>query len=171
MIGEVVKIGRIGRTHGFKGELKINLEDAYHQDALASKSLLVAIGGQYIPHFIQYLRGTTNMLLKLEEVNDKETASVFQQKDIYLPIHQVTAVAEEEEDSLADWIGLTIVDENLGVIGTITDVFDLPQQFLAEVSYHANTVMIPLHEDLILAVDLEKREILMDLPEGLLELE
>jgi 16S rRNA processing protein RimM len=171
MIGEVVKIGRIGRTHGFKGELKISVEEAYQQDALACKSLLVAIGGQYIPHFVQYLRGTTNMLLKLEEVNDKEAASVFQQKDLYLRANQVTVAPEEEEDSLADWIGLTIVDEHLGVIGPITDVFDLPQQFLAEVSYQAKTVMIPLHEDLILAVDPEKGEILMDLPEGLLELE
>jgi 16S rRNA processing protein RimM len=47
---------------------------------------------------------------------------------------------------------------------------DLPQHYLAEVSYQGKPVYIPMHPDLILEVQLDTRRVVMQLPEGLLEL-
>jgi ribosomal 30S subunit maturation factor RimM len=48
MVGQMsttfVKVGRIGKTHGLKGELKITIDDPYFDDLMGVDSLLVAVG-------------------------------------------------------------------------------------------------------------------------------
>ena len=53
-------------------------------------------------------------------------------------------------------------------VGEITDFIDIPNNPCIEVETENGAVMIPLHEDLILSVDPTNREIIMQIPEGLL---
>ena len=53
-------------------------------------------------------------------------------------------------------------------VGEITDFIDIPNNPCIEVETENGAVMIPLHEDLILSVDPENRELIMEVPEGLL---
>lgn len=167
----LVKVGRLGRAHGLKGEIKIKIEDAYFDDLLESESLLIEISGQHIPYFVEAWR-SGGTLVKLEDVDEKEAASLLQQKDIYLPKDQLpeTEVPSDEGTPYDHWVGWTIEEEEKGIIGTIAGVVDLPQHYLAEVDYHGKLVMIPLHEDLIQQADTQAKRITMSLPEGLLEL-
>lgn len=169
MSATFVKVGHIGKSHGLKGELKITVEDAYFDDLVDIDSLLVAVGGQYVPYFVEYLRGDS--LLKLEEVDTREAAALLQHKDVYLPADRVTAIPVAPETTpYEDWIGYTIVDEEWGEVGIINGIMDLPQHYLAEVNHQGKAVYIPLHPDLIIAVDAAQKAVLMLLPEGLLEL-
>lgn len=164
-----IKVGRIGRVHGFKGELKFNADEEYLEDIIHAKSFLIHLGGQYIPYFVEYLRKSS--LLKLEAVDDKEIAQLLQHKEVFLPASVIREAVEEVSDNpYADWIGYKIVDEERGELGEISEVIDLPQHYLAEIEYEGKTVAIPLHEDLILGLDPEGKAVLMQLPEGLLDL-
>ncbi|MEL6832529.1 MAG: ribosome maturation factor RimM [Bacteroidota bacterium] len=167
----LVKVGRLGKTHGLQGELKVSLEDQYFDEVVELDSLLVNIGGQPIPYFVEAWRSGGN-LVKLEEVDSKESAALLQQKDLMVAENQVSAVSEAPEgitpfDSYINW---TIEDATIGLIGTINSIVDLPQHYLAEVAHAGKVVMIPLHEDLISTVDDKQQKILMELPEGLLDL-
>ncbi len=53
-------------------------------------------------------------------------------------------------------------------VGEITDFMDIPNNPCLELETINGAVIIPLHEDLILGLDPENREIIMDIPEGLL---
>ena len=53
-------------------------------------------------------------------------------------------------------------------VGEITDFIDIPNNPCIEVETENGAVMIPLHEDLSLSVDPTNREIIMQIPEGLL---
>jgi len=53
-------------------------------------------------------------------------------------------------------------------VGEITDFIDIPNNPCIEVETENGAVMIPLHEDLIISVDPENRELIMEVPEGLL---
>lgn len=167
----LVKVGRLGKAHGLKGEIKVKIEDAFFDDLVSSDSLLIEISGQYIPYFVDAWR-SDGALLKLEEVDDKEAAFLLQQKDIYLPEDKISEpdTPTDEGTPFDHWINWTIQDSEIGKVGQIDDVVDLPQHYLAEVNINGNTVMIPLHEDLIESVDEKAKLITMNLPEGLLEL-
>lgn len=169
MSDNFIKVGRIGKVHGFKGELKFSVETEYLEDILKAGSFLVHLGGQYIPYFITYLRKSS--LLKLEEVDDKEIAQLLQQKDVFLPSSAISEIVEEEADNpYEDWIGYKIIEEEAGELGTIKSIMDLPEHYLAEISYEGKTVAIPLHDDLIIGIDDTNKAVLMQLPDGLLDL-
>lgn len=55
-------------------------------------------------------------------------------------------------------------------MGEILEVKEYPQQFLATVNYKETEVLIPLNEAFILEIDMDKKVVKFDLPEGLLEL-
>lgn len=63
-----------------------------------------------------------------------------------------------------------LVDQNAGEIGHITEVLEMPQQEMAAVQYQGREVLIPLNEQFIIEVDHATQKVLMDLPEGLLNL-
>lgn len=167
----IVKVGRLGRSHGLLGEIKVRIEDQYLDDVLSADSLLVEISGQHIPYFVEAWR-SGGALLKLEEVDNKETATLLQHKDIYFPEHQLSQASSPVEDTTPydQWISWTIYDVEMGQIGTISGIVDLPEHYLAEVEYQGKIVMIPLHKNLITKSTVAKKELWMDLPAGLLEL-
>lgn len=171
MKDENTKVGRIGRPHGLRGELKVSIDDLYFEDVVQQESLLIAVGSQYIPHFVEAWRSGGN-LVKLEEIDDKESAQMLQQRDIYLPAHLLTIKAEDipADNPFEQYLGYLVYETEIGPIGKIQEIIDLPEHYLAEVNYKDKAIMIPLHTDLIEAVDETNQVLLMDLPEGLFEL-
>ncbi len=166
----LTKIGRIGKTHGVRGELKISIEDRYMEDAFSAQSIIMKLGGQPLPYFIERLRGETTLLLKLEGIDDKETASALHFLDVFLPSSSITSASDPKttKDIFLSWRGYAIIDETLGQIGVIDYVHELPEHYLAEVSNNSKTAVIPLHQDLVISVNNEKKEVVMALPEGIL---
>lgn len=168
---EMTKVGRMGRPHGLRGELKVSIEEIYFEDVVQQDSLLIAVGSQYVPHFVEAWRSGGN-LVKLEDIDDKEAAQMLQQREIYLPAHLLTISTEDipADNPFEQYLGYLISDTEFGPVGKINEIVDLPEHYLAEVSYQGKTIMIPLHADLIEGIDESKRVLLMDLPEGLFEL-
>lgn len=78
---------------------------------------------------------------------------------------------DTEDDDIEDDIDEDIDDGNIDLeeIGTIVEYYDIPGNPCIEVETKSGTVMIPLHEDLILSVDPEYKELIMTIPEGLLD--
>lgn len=166
-----VKIGKLGRAHGLHGEIKARIEDHLLDDALKADSLLVEISGQQIPYFVEAWR-SNGTIIKFEDVEDKEAATLLQHKDIYMAaglVSEDTPPADNGTpyDHLLGWI---ITDISEGTIGKILGIVDLPQHYLAEVEYEGKVVILPLHDDLIDKIDEKEQVIMMDLPSGLLKL-
>jgi 16S rRNA processing protein RimM len=63
-----------------------------------------------------------------------------------------------------------VTDKTTGPAGVITEVVEMPQQEMAFVLHHGREVLIPLNESLIISIDRENKTLLMDLPEGLLDM-
>ena len=78
--------------------------------------------------------------------------------------------AGEDEETAGDDEETVGDDEEMELyeVGEITDFIDIPNNPCIEVETENGAVMIPLHEDLILSVDPENRELIMEVPEGLL---
>jgi len=60
------------------------------------------------------------------------------------------------------------VETNLGSIGTVTEIQELPQGFILVVSTDSENFLIPLVEQWIVDFQAADRTITMQLPEGLL---
>lgn len=172
---ELVLIGKTNKTHGVDGTLRITVEDAFLDDFVAAEVVFIETGGQPAPFFIEDRWGGDPLYLKLEEIDSREAARPLTNKPLSLRREDISvpenSTAETVETSTyAKWVGYMLIDETLGEIGRIEEIIELPQQFLAGLSYKGQDIMIPLHPDLIVALSHPDKKVTMDLPEGLLEL-
>jgi 16S rRNA processing protein RimM len=163
---DLVTIGKTGRPHGLKGELKLWVEAEYEEDLLAAKAIF--IGGR--PYFPTELRASGGLLLKLEGIDTRESAQLLSGKSLELRAEDIADAEDTEGLTFLDLVGFELFDTELGRIGLIEDVLDMPQHYIAVVTYREKEVLVPLHENLIEAIDPEKATLTLNLPTGLFDL-
>ncbi len=169
---EVYKIGRLGKPHGVKGEISFNFNDDVF-DRVDADYLVLDIDGIMVPFFMEEYRfkGEETALITFEGITTQEKAQELTGTDVYFPYK--LADADEENLSWAQIVGFSLVDINTGKkVGTIKSVDDSTINILFEIETpDGKDSLIPASDDLIQGVDVEKREIEYDLPEGLMDLD
>jgi 16S rRNA processing protein RimM len=55
-------------------------------------------------------------------------------------------------------------------LGKILEVIEQPHQLLCRIEVQGKEALIPLHEETILKIDKKKQQVIVELPEGLLEI-
>ncbi len=173
---DYITIGHTQKAHGVEGELKLHIEAQYLEDFLKNERIFVDVKGKMIPYFIESVRGTNNLILKLEEVDDRDAAFMLQSRAVLLrkqdliPEHaRELEIEEEEELAFGHLTGWTLHDQTLGVIGVIDEILEMPQQEMAFLKWKGRDVLIPLNQGLIVEQNEAQKTVVMDLPEGLLD--
>lgn len=167
-----VEIGRLGKPHGVDGALKVFIEEPFWPSFQEAPVVFLELRGGKVPHFIGEIREANALLVVFDEVDTREAAVELAGKSVYLRSADILPSAGRNA-TMADYlqyVGYTIVDRVAGLVGVVEDVLELPQQYVAVVPYQGREVLIPLNDQLLLAVDEGARLLEMDLPEGLLEL-
>lgn len=170
---EYLKIGKIKKPHGLNGELKAMIDERFFEDVNAVEAFFVELGSGKAPYFIESLRGGNPLLLKFEDIDNKEDAALFTNKTIYLREEDVTLSEEAINDTGLEFshlVGFVLEVEELGQVGEILRVDEFPQQEMATVAYEGKELLVPLLEQWIVSVDKAQKIVVMDLPEGLLDI-
>jgi len=163
-------IGKIVSAFGLKGEL-ILLHHLGKKTSL--KGLEVLFIEQHkdemLPYFITSTRikSEDEIYLQLEGIDVKEKAKPVLQKQVWLTEEDFQKyVSKAAPISL---LGYRIINENEN-LGEILEVIEQPHQLLCRISINEKEALIPLHEETIRKVDKKKKEVHVDLPDGLLDI-
>ena len=165
---EVYKIGIIGKAHGVKGELSIQIDDDVF-DRVDAEYLVLKLDGIFVPFFMEEYRFKSDSvaLVKFEGVDTQERARELTGVEVYFP-RELAEQDEEAELSYAALVGYTLIDSNSGkAIGTIAYVDEQTINIMFELE---DGRLIPASEELIVDVDQKARTITLDIPEGILDL-
>ncbi len=165
---EVYKIGLIGKAHGVKGELSIQIDDDVF-DRVDAEYLVLKLDGIFVPFFMEEYRFKSDSvaLVKFEGVDTQERARELTGVEVYFP-RELAEQDEEAELSYAALVGYTLIDNNSGKpVGTIAYVDEQTINIMFELE---DGRLIPASEELIVDVDQKNRTITLDIPEGILEL-
>ena len=166
-----LSIGIVRKTHGVKGELKIQIEPPYLDDFFEASVLFLDIKGKQVPYFIEETRAGNDLIVKLEEVNTREAAQDLCNKTIFLREQDLAANPHQSQQSqYTDLIGFQMEDSELGTIGLIEDVVEYPQQWLAVLQYQEKEVLVPLNPHFVKQIDVPAKCVRVTLPAGLLTL-
>jgi 16S rRNA processing protein RimM len=163
-------IGYITKTKGLKGELQLFFEfDA--PDLLDLDVLFADMNGKMVPFFVSSYKLQTNNTgnFYFDDIDHIDKAQPLLRKKIYLPLTKMPD-RSEEDFHYNDLIGYMASDEVHGLLGEILEVNEYPQQFVATVSYKGTEILFPLNEDMIIEIDEELKTLLVELPEGLLDI-
>ncbi len=163
---EVYQIGRLGKTHGVRGEISFLFDDDVF-DRTDADYLILRVDGILVPFFIEEYRfkSDANAIMKFEGLDTQERARELTGCDVYFP----RSLAEGDDSiSWSVLVGFDILEAQSGkTIGRIASIDDSTLNILFCLD---DGRLIPASDDLITAIDQQARTITMHIPEGLLEL-
>lgn len=164
---DLIKVGFIIKTHGFEGHLKVAIDEAVSSSLKDIKFLFLDIESMRIPFRVTKMNVHNDyVLVKLEDINSKEDAQLFNGKHIFV---ERSKVKVEEESELYFLTGYMVTNDKKQ-IGIVKDIQEFPHQLMAIVQHGDQDIMIPLHDGFIVNIDQDNKTLELDLPEGLLDL-
>ena len=140
-------------------------------DRVEAEYLVLCVDGILVPFYMDDWRFKTGetALVKFTDIDTKEAASELTGCEVFFPKH----LSDREEDDLTwDEIkGFEVVDANHGNIGNVVSIDESTVNVIIEVeTAKGNIILVPANENLIKEVDPENRRIVVDLPDGLVDL-
>ena len=166
---EVIKIGKVTKTHGVSGELSCTfINDIFGEDD--APYLVADIDGIFVPFFIEEYRFKSDVtaLIKFEDIDDTDSAKLLLGRELYFPMKYLS---DEDVNNFGEGLVGYKIYSNKSLIGTVSAVDDTTANILFSIiTESGDEILIPATDDFVESIDENKREIIMSLPEGLLEI-
>lgn len=163
-------IGKIAAAHGVNGELVV-------KHALGKKTSLKGLQclfmearkGEFLPYFVQSARmkNDSEVFVQLEGVVSREQAQKLVSKDVWLTEEDFSLYAAKTAS--ISMLGFHIVSNGKD-IGEILEVIEQPHQVLCRIDLNGKEALIPVHQGSLVSLDQHNKQVVLDLPEGLLEI-
>ena len=168
---DTVVVGRIGRPHGVRGEVTVEVRTDDPDLRFVPGAVLrtdppergpITIAG------VHWHSGT--LLLRLEGVDSREAAEAVRNTELVVPVADLPEI--EDPDSYYDHqlVGLTARLPDDAVLGEVTAILHEAQDLLVVRRVEGGEVLIPFVSAIVPTVDLAGGFVVVDPPEGLLDL-
>jgi 16S rRNA processing protein RimM len=159
-------VGRIVRPHGIRGELIV---EPYSETIRSLEAgSVVFIKSPENPYTILALRNHRNrLILRIEGCEDREAAEGFRGTELQIPTPDTEPLPE---GVYYRWqiLGLTVKEDTGRLLGTVAEILETGANDVYIVrGDDTREILVPAIKDVILEVDLERGQILVQLPDGL----
>ena len=164
-------LGKIAKKFSFKGEVLVYLDTDEPELYENMESVFVEFNKNLVPFFIQNSSLHKNDFLRVqfEDVDSEEEADSIMNCEVYLPLSMLPKLSGNKF-YFHEVIGFEIEDKRLGVFGKIVSINDTSAQPLFEVINGNVEILIPMIDQFLVKIDRENKKVIMDLPEGLVEM-
>ena len=161
-------MGRIGKPMGVKGEVTVEVRTDDPDDRFADGAVLLTETGSLTVTSSRY-QGRY-LVVCFDGVTDRNRAEEL--RDTLLHVDRADLPALEDEDDFYDsqLVGLAAVLVDGTPLGTVDDVLHLPGGDVLSVRDEAREVLVPFVKAIVPTVDLAGGRVVVDPPEGLLDL-
>lgn len=167
---EYFKIGKLVAVYGLKGELLLKHTFGKKTSLKGLQAIFIEEKkNSFLPWFIETtkIKNEEEIYLKLEGVNTREASMKIVQKEIWIPESDFKKFASKTTPS--NLLGYTIINNNES-LGEILELIEQPHQLLCRLEIKGKEVLIPLHQESLQKVNHKKKEVVVKLPDGLLEI-
>jgi 16S rRNA processing protein RimM len=172
---DCIHAGKITRKWGFENELIIRLGNNMPQGFSLPDYIFVLLDNRLIPFGIKTLQhdGDRKFTVAFHDTSSAMREKLVQ-KEIYLFKEELSRAetekvlqAQEEEEML---IGYLVITTGQLEIGRVTQVMERVIQPLLVTDCNGKEGLIPFTPDIVKVIDHDKQTIVVELPDGLIEL-
>lgn len=170
-------VGHLSKPHGTRGEIYVwPLTD--HPESAFAPGVVLSLGGAAddspdpdlpplrVASARPHQRG---FLVVFGGVEDRNQAEVLKGRYLFRPIEDVEPLAEGEV-FYHQLLEMTVETVEGREVGRVVEVFEVGPSDLLEVHGPGGTVMVPYRPEIVVAVDVDESRIVIDPPDGLLDL-
>lgn len=164
-------LGKIVKKYSFKGELLIKLDTDEPESYANLESVFIDLRNTLIPFFIEssQLHKSELLRVKFEDIDTEADADSLIKSELYLPLEFLPKL-EGDKFYFHEIIGFEVEDVHFGKVGIIKGVNDSTSQSLFEIERDGIEILIPMNDHFIKKVDKINKKIIVDTPEGLIDL-
>jgi 16S rRNA processing protein RimM len=167
-------VGRIRRPHGVRGELFVQLITGEPDAIFAPGRRVFALPAAGPDAPVTELTVAASrpfkdgLLITFKEIGDRTAAEQWNGRHLSVPSSEL-APPKEGELFLHELAGMAARSVSGESIGTVRGYYQLPQGVVLEIETPRGMRDVPFHEVFVKQVDREKRSLVVDAPEGLLD--
>ncbi|MDQ1008047.1 16S rRNA processing protein RimM [Streptomyces sp. V4I23] len=164
-------VGRIGRAHGIKGEVTVEVRTDEPELRLGPGAVLATDPPAAGPLTIESGRvHSSRLLLRFEGVRDRNAAEALRNTLLIAEVDPEELPEDPDEYYDHQLMDLDVVLADGTEIGRITEISHLPSQDLFIVERpDGSEVMIPFVEEIVTEIDLAEQKAVIDPPPGLID--
>ena len=167
-----VTVGRIGRPHGIRGAVVVGVRTDEPELRFAKGSRLDTDPASTGPLIVAGSRWhSSELLVRFEGIDDRDAAAEL--RGTWLLVDFATLAPPDDPDVFhdGDLIGLAVRTVDGAAVGTVDDVLHPGQDVLVIKSSDGREVMVPFVLPFVPEVDVSAGYLVIDPPEGLLNME
>jgi 16S rRNA processing protein RimM len=164
----LIQVGKITRTHGTRGELKVLPGEGSSGAWRDSQEVFLGAERQKASRFrVKGIRGGGKFaILALEGVDSLEAAEALKGQQVFVPRDQLPAM-EPGSFYAGDLEGLTVVTAQGQVLGVLAEIFDNGAHEIYVVRDKAREILLPVVDGVVVEVDLDAGRMVVEPPQGL----
>ena len=169
-MAEYFKIGKLVAAFGVNGQLILQHELGKKTSLKDLQAIFIEEKRtSFIPWFIAStkIKSDNEIYLSIEGITTREAAMKLTQKEVWLT--EVDFKRFAAKSAPASLLGYPIID-NGNSLGPILEVIEQPHQLLCRLEIQSKEVLIPLNEAFLQKIDHRKKQVLVTLPDGLLDI-
>ncbi|RLU96659.1 ribosome maturation factor RimM [Streptomyces griseocarneus] len=166
-------VGRIGRAHGIKGEVTVEVRTDDPELRLGPGAVLATDPAGVGPLTVESGRvHSGRLLLRFAGVGDRTAAEALRNTLLVAEVDPDETPEDPEEFYDHQLIDLDVVTAGGTELGRITEVAHLPSQDLLIVERpDGSEVMIPFVSEIVTEIDLDAQRAVVEPPRGLIDLD
>ncbi|MED3953883.1 ribosome maturation factor RimM [Priestia aryabhattai] len=166
------KVGKIVNTHGVKGEIRIvSTTDFADERYEKGNKLYIFKEKQSEPVEVtvaSHRRHKNFDLLTFEGYHNVNDVEQYKNCEVKIPEEQLTGL-EDGEFYFHEIIGCTVKTEDGVEVGTVKEILTPGANDVWVVKKGGKEVLIPYIDDVVQSIDIEEKEIVITVMEGLLD--
>lgn len=165
-VSRQVVVGRIGRPHGVRGEVSVEVRTDDPDRRFAPGSRLLTANGPALvvtssrPH-------SGRLLVAFEGIADRNAAEQLRGSLLLVDVSDEPEPSDPDEFFDHQLVGLAAITPAGQSLGVVSDVVHLPEQDLLVVTKAGVETFVPFVQALVPAIDLAAQRLVIDPPAGL----
>jgi 16S rRNA processing protein RimM len=168
---DLLLVGRVARAHGNRGQVIVNLETDFPEDRFqVGRTLRVGESDRTVARQIREVRFHQGRpILALEGVSTMNDAEALAGAQLWVSSADL-APLPDDTFYRHDLVGCRVVDVRDVAVGTVTAVEGTLERSYLVVEGSRGEMMIPLAAEICVRIDPKARLIVVNPPEGLLDI-
>jgi 16S rRNA processing protein RimM len=165
-------VGRIGRPHGIRGDVVVGVRTDEPELRFAQGSRLDTDPAKLGPLTVAGTKWHSGeLLVRFEGIGDRDAAADL--RGTWLTVDSAAIAPPEDPDEFrdADLVGLAVRTLDGTEVGTVEDVLHPAQDVLVVKAADKRQIMVPFVKVIVPEVNVAAGYLVIDPPEGLLDLE
>ncbi len=167
-----ILLGKILKPYGYLGFVKVAFLISDLDEVLSDGDFIfIEWVGKPVPYQIESIIWDDDKTarIKFKDIIDLPGATRLNGRAVILEEKTIPVELLQNLEP-SELIGFKVFDLQKKSIGIVTGLDESGKQSILEVNSDEKEILIPFHEDLVKKIDLKRKTITVDLPEGLLDL-